>query len=154
MRSLPRKNKRGKIEVKSGLRAVFLRNPHERRDLAMKHKIDSTRFGSITVDGETYDYDIMIRLSGEIEKRKKKLSKERYGTSHIISPEEAEELYEKGCGKLIIGTGQEDNVRLSEEARRYLDEHEVTCILESTPRAITTWNESKGAKIGLFHVTC
>ena len=120
----------------------------------MRHRIDSTRFGSITVDGETFDYDIMIRLSGDIEKRKKKLSQERYGTSHIISQEEAEELYEKGCGKLIIGTGQDDQVRLSEEARQYLNKHHVACILEATPRAMTTWNETKGDKIGLFHVTC
>lgn len=120
----------------------------------MKHRIDSTRFGSITVDGETFEHDIMIRLSGKIEKRKKKLSKERYGTSHIISQEEAEELYEKGCGKLIVGCGQMGQVHLSEEAQRYFDEHKVTCVLEETPQAITTWNETPEPKIGLFHVTC
>lgn len=120
----------------------------------MEHNIDSTEFGSITVDGETFEHDIMIRLSGKISKRKKKLSKKHYGTSHMISREEAEEVYEQGCGRLIIGTGQYDNVRLSEEAREFFEEHEVACILEATPQAIATWNKTPTPKIGLFHVTC
>ena len=37
----------------------------------MKPKIDSTNFGSITVDGETFDYDILIRLNGQVEKERK-----------------------------------------------------------------------------------
>jgi len=52
-------------------------------------KIDSTEFGSITIDGTLYSHDILIRLSGEVVKRKKKLSKKYYGTSHTISLEEA-----------------------------------------------------------------
>ena len=55
----------------------------------MKPKIDSTNFGSITVDGKTFDYDILIRLNGQVEKREKALSKEVYGTSHKVSLEEA-----------------------------------------------------------------
>ena len=37
--------------------------------------IERTAFGSITIDGKTYDHDVIIRLSGEVVKRKKKLSK-------------------------------------------------------------------------------
>jgi hypothetical protein len=47
--------------------------------------IDATEFGSITVDGKTYEHDLIIRLSGKVEKRRKRFSKEKYGTSHIIS---------------------------------------------------------------------
>lgn len=36
----------------------------------MKPKIDSTSFGSITVDGKTYEYDILIRINGQVEKGK------------------------------------------------------------------------------------
>jgi hypothetical protein len=45
--------------------------------------IDSTTFGTITIDGKTYEHDVVVRLSGEIVKRKKKLSKRLYGTSHV-----------------------------------------------------------------------
>jgi hypothetical protein len=46
--------------------------------------IDHTTFGEITIDGKTYDHDVIVRLSGEIVKRKKKLSKKLYGTSHEL----------------------------------------------------------------------
>jgi hypothetical protein len=36
--------------------------------------IDSTIFGAITIDGKTYEHDVVVRLSGEVVKRKKKLS--------------------------------------------------------------------------------
>jgi hypothetical protein len=32
-------------------------------------KIESTEFGSITIDGKTYQFDVVIRLSGEIPSR-------------------------------------------------------------------------------------
>jgi hypothetical protein len=76
-------------------------------------RIDRTEFGSITVDGETYDHDIVIGLSGAVTKRKKRLSKAQFGTSHIISKAEAKSVYEKGCAVVIIGAGQDGNVRLS-----------------------------------------
>ena len=44
-------------------------------------EIESTTFGNITIDGKTYEHDVVIRLSGEVVKRKKKLSKKYYGTS-------------------------------------------------------------------------
>jgi hypothetical protein len=47
----------------------------------MNPHINGTKFGSITVDGETYDHDIVIRLSGKVKKRKKKLSKQQNDTS-------------------------------------------------------------------------
>jgi hypothetical protein len=49
--------------------------------------IDATEFGAITINGKTYDHDVIIRLSGAVEKRRKRLSKEMYGTSHILSKE-------------------------------------------------------------------
>ncbi|WP_210419119.1 hypothetical protein [Bradyrhizobium sp. NAS80.1] len=37
--------------------------------------IDSTTFGTITIDGKLYEHDVVVRVSGEVVKRKKKLSK-------------------------------------------------------------------------------
>jgi hypothetical protein len=34
-------------------------------------EIESTKFGNITIDGETYEHDVVIRLSGEVAKRKR-----------------------------------------------------------------------------------
>ena len=83
--------------------------------------IEDTKFGSITIDGKTYEHDVIVRLSGKVEKRKKKLSKETHGTSHIISKDEAKFVFEDGCDVLIVGAGQEGNVRLSPEASDYFN---------------------------------
>ena len=116
--------------------------------------IDGTKFGHITIGGETYEHDVIIRLSGKVEKRKKKLSKEKYGTSHVISKDEAKFIYEDGCEMLIVGAGQEGNVRLSPEASDYFDKKGCKVMLRPTPEAIRSFNQSHDRKIGLMHVTC
>lgn len=73
-------------------------------------EIESTRFGTITIDGKTYDHDVIIRLSGVVAKRKKKLSKKYYGTSHVLSKDEAKFVFERGCEQIILGSGQMGNV--------------------------------------------
>ncbi|UCH65507.1 MAG: hypothetical protein JSW63_13030 [Ignavibacterium sp.] len=120
----------------------------------MKPRINKTSFGSITVGGETFDHDIIIRLHGDVKKRKKKLSKEYYGSSHTISLEEAEYVYEEGAQKLLIGSGQYGMVRLSDEAANFFSRKSCEVDLIPTGSAIKEWNEEKGSVIGLFHITC
>jgi hypothetical protein len=120
----------------------------------MKPKIDATKFGSITIGGKKYADDIMIRLDGAVEKRKKKLSKEIYGTSHTISLAEAEYIYEAGSENIIIGSGQSGLVRLSDEASEFFKQKCCQVEIFPTPKAIHVWNKAKGKTIGLFHITC
>ena len=120
----------------------------------MKPSIDGTEFGSITISGELYKHDVVIRLSGKVEKRKKKLSKAKYGTSHKVSLEEAESIYEAGAERLIIGTGQNNQVELSNEAIEFFRQKRCAVQLLPTPQAVTAWNGTKGAVIGMFHITC
>ncbi len=117
-------------------------------------KIDKTKFGSITVNGEKYDHDIIIRLDKRVEKRKKKLSKEVFGTSHTISLAEAEYVYEEGTDAIIIGSGQSGLVTLSDEAAEFFNQKHCQVELFPTPEAIKYWNKAKGQIIGLFHITC
>ncbi len=120
----------------------------------MKPKIDKTKFGSITIAGEKYTHDIIIHLNGKIENRKKKLSAEVYGTSHIISLAEAKYVYEEGAKFIIIGTGQTGLVKLSDEAIEFFTLNGCRTLLFSTPEAIQAWNKAKIPTIGLFHITC
>ena len=70
-------------------------------------EIERTTFGTITIDGKTYEHDVIIRLSGEVARRKKTLSKKYYyGTSHVLSKDEAKFVFENGCEQLILGSGQ------------------------------------------------
>jgi hypothetical protein len=117
-------------------------------------KINKTKFGSITVAGENYEHDILIRLNGKVEKRKKKLSKEVFGTSHIISLAEAEHVYEEGARRIIIGTGQSGMAKLSDEAAVFFQQKKCNVDLLPTPEAVRCWNEAESSAIGLFHITC
>ena len=131
----------------------------------MKPRIDGTRFGSITVEGETHHEDILIRVDGRVKKRKKKLSKAVYGTSHIISLAEAEHIYEEGAQpdvpvrsdvpvRIIFGTGQSGLLGLSDEAAGYFAQRGCQVTLLPTEEAAQAWNEAEGALVGVFHVTC
>jgi hypothetical protein len=120
----------------------------------MEPRIDRTQFGSITIDGKVFDHDVIIRLGGQVKKRKKKLSKAVYGTSHTISLAEAEHLYQDGAERLLIGSGQEGRVALSEEAASFFARNRCQVELLATPEVIPVWNQAEGAVIGLLHVTC
>jgi len=120
----------------------------------MKPEIKNTTFGTIVVGKTTYDHDIIIRLSGSVEKRKKKLSKAVYGTSHTVSLDEMKFVYEENSEGIIVGTGQYGILILSEEARKFLEKNNCKVILLPTSEAIKAWNNKQGRYIGLFHVTC
>ena len=120
----------------------------------MKPIINDCSFGYVNVGDSTIDHDIIIRLSGEIKKRKKKLSKAIYGTSHIISIDEVKHIYQKGAELLIIGSGHQGMVKLSNGAAEYLEKRNCRIKKYKTPKAIIKWNRAKGQVIGLFHLTC
>jgi hypothetical protein len=120
----------------------------------MKPSIDRTTFGAITIDGAVYERDVIIRLNGQVKKRKKKLSKAVYGTSHIISLAESRHVYQKGAERLIIGAGQHGTVTLSDAAADYFKRKKCRVELLPMGAVIRAWNAAEGAVLGLFHVTC
>src|SRR5438067_12148356 len=117
-------------------------------------EIERTTFGTITIDGKTYEHDVIIRLFGEVARRKKKLSKKYYGTSHVLSKDEAKFIYEDGCEQLILGSGQMGNVHRSPEAETHFANKGCTVLLHPTPKAIHRVNNSHAKKIGCCHLTC
>jgi hypothetical protein len=120
----------------------------------MKPSIDSARFGSITIVGKTYKHDVVIRLDGRVEKRKKQLSKQIYGSSHTVSSDEIGEVYEEGATLLVVGTGAFGSVRLSDEADAYLADRDCRVIMVPTQKLRRLWNELADPAIGLIHITC
>ena len=113
-------------------------------------EIESTAFGNITMDGKTYEHDVVVRLSGEVVKRKKKLSKKYYGTSHILSKDEAKFVFEKGCEQLIVGSDQIGNVRLSPEAEAYFAKKNCKVLLQPTPRRSMCSTGQQQRRLGFF----
>jgi hypothetical protein len=81
----------------------------------------------------TYSGRGNIRLSGEVVKRKKKLSKKYYGTSQVLPKEEAKFVFGKGRNQLVVDSGQIGNVRLSPEAEAYFEKKDCKVLLQATP---------------------
>ena len=120
----------------------------------MKPLIDKSAFGWIQIAGRKFKHDIVIEHDGTIRKRKKKLSKAEYGTSHKISLAEAQDVYTRGVNTLLVGSGMFDSVRLSDEAANFFVERDTNVIILPTGKAIQYWNENQQVSVGLFHITC
>lgn len=121
----------------------------------MKPTVDHTEFGCITIDGQHFDHDVIIRLDGTIEKRNKKLSKKIFGNSHRLSKDEAEYIFQDGAELVIIGTGQYGELRLSDEAKAFFEECRCRVEAMNTKKAVVFYNHvSDENTIAMFHVTC
>jgi len=122
----------------------------------MRPHIDKTTFGTITIGGTAFAHDVIVRPDGRVKRRKKRLSKAVYGTSHVLSLQEAKYVRKQAASaeRLIIGSGQHGNVSLSPEAAAYLKRRHCRVVIAPTPKVIDIWNKEKGEAIGLFHVTC
>ncbi len=116
--------------------------------------IDGTRFGEITIDGRVYDHDVIIRLSGKVEKRRKRLSKEEYGTSHVISKAEAKFVFEDGRSSSSSGPASMETCASLPKRAPSSRRKKCRVVVEPTPQALATFNHVKGKKIALMHVTC
>ena len=117
-------------------------------------QVTGTSFGQVTVDGEVYEQDILIRADGKIKKRDKAAVKKLYGTSHMIGPEELARTCKGDPHVLVIGTGQDGAAELTEEGAAFLKERRIEVKALPTPRAIKEYNKAKGPKAALIHVTC
>ena len=120
----------------------------------MKPHIDGTAFGRITIGGDVYSHDVVLTPAGDVVERRKELSRRVTGTSHIVSAEEAAYLVELGADRLIIGTGQYGALKLSDEAKAFLDDEGCAVTLAPTPEAIEHYNTTAQPTTAMFHLTC
>jgi len=116
--------------------------------------ITAVSFGSITIDGEVYEHDVWIRADTSVKKRKKKLAKEAFGTSHKIAPPELEKVCKGDPKVLFIGAGESGLVELTDDGRAFLGRRGVEVILQPTPQIIESYNACERRKAALIHVTC
>jgi len=120
----------------------------------MKPVINNTQFGSITIDNHKYNQDVFINSKGDVHIRKMELSKEVTGTSHVVSADELKFIQETEISDIIIGTGQNGVMTVSEEGIKYLESVGCKYHILPTPQAMKIWNETDSISAGLFHVTC
>jgi len=114
----------------------------------------TTEFGKITIDGKTYNQDILIDVNGKLIARTD-ISMRYYGNHHTICREEVKELIEEQKPDyLIIGTGQFGACRLEESIPKICERNNIKLIMKKTPEAIKDFENLSGKKLGLFHITC
>ncbi len=115
-------------------------------------RFEKFSFGSIRIDGETYEYDLVIDR-GEIQKRKKKASKP-YREAFKHTPLSIKENIPWRCSRLVIGTGAEGLLPVMDEVRDEARERKVQLISVPTPEAIAILNRGGKATNAILHVTC
>ena len=71
----------------------------------MPVRFENFSFGSIRIDGVTYEHEVVIDR-GEVRKRKKKASKP-YRDGYAHTPLSAKENIPWQCRRLVVGTGAE-----------------------------------------------
>ena len=114
-------------------------------------RFEAFSFGSIRIDGVTYDHDVVIDR-GEVFKRKKKPSK-KFRDTFGHTPLSAEERIPWKCRRLVIGTGTGalpvmDDIK-EEAQRRKIELHIVP-----TARAIEFLKTAGSDTNAILHVTC
>jgi hypothetical protein len=120
-------------------------------------RIEEYKFGSITIDGKTYEYDVEVRWTGEV------LEWWR-GESHIVDVEDVERAIEQSPELIIIGTGESGLAKVTDKAKEEILSRGIGLIIDKTEEAVKTFNIQKGESeeeeggqkkvIGLFHLTC
>lgn len=115
-------------------------------------QVDRFRFGSIRVDGVTYENDVVIDR-GKVQKRKKKASKpfrEQFGHT----PLSVEEPIPWKCETLIVGSGAEGALPVMPEVQREAERRHVELVVLPTKQAIERLNQRADRTNAILHVTC
>ncbi|SRR6266567_6711781 len=105
-------------------------------------QFDNFPFGSIQIDGSTYEYEHDVVIDrGEISTRKKKASKQfREEFGH--TPLSVEENIPWKCRQLGIGSGAYGRLPVMQEVRREAERLKVKLFVLPTPRPSRFWNKT------------
>jgi hypothetical protein len=110
------------------------------------------KFGSIQIDGVTYEYDVII-AGGRIRKRKKKPSK-HFRSAYGHTPLSVAENIPWHCERLVVGTGVHGGLPIMEEVKREAEARQVELVEVPTARAIEELAKAGKETNAILHVTC
>jgi hypothetical protein len=108
-------------------------------------------FGSIRIDGVTYEHDVVIDR-GEVRKRKKKPSK-KFRDEFGHTPVSVEEEIPWQCRRLIIGTGT-GALPVMDDVKREATRRKIKLLVVPTSDAIEALKKQPHETNAILHVTC
>jgi hypothetical protein len=111
-------------------------------------------FGSIVVDGERFDHDVVIE-AGTVRARKKGPSKAHRGR-YGHTPLSADEAIPWSAAKLVIGTGASGSLPIMSELSDMAEAKGVELIALPTAEAceLLRTMEADDSVAAILHVTC
>ncbi len=115
-------------------------------------RFEGFSFGSIHIDGEGYDYDVVIDR-GEVRKRKKRASK-RFREEFGHTPLSVEETIPWKCKRLVIGTGANGALPVMKEVLAEAELRQVELLVLPTEKAIEFLNQHPQGTNAVLHITC
>jgi hypothetical protein len=114
--------------------------------------VEGFTFGSITIDGETYQHDVVIDR-GRVRKRRKGPSKAlRDAFGH--TPLSVDEDIPWDCRRLIVGTGAAGSLPVMDQVRGEAARRRVELLTVPTRDAIETLEADQRDTNAILHVTC
>jgi hypothetical protein len=115
-------------------------------------RLDNFRFGSIRVDGVTYENDLLIDR-GQVRKRKKKASK-AFRDQFGHTPLSVEETIPWKCRTLVVGTGADGALPVMRQVIGEAERRHVDLVIVPTAKAIDLLNRKRSDANAILHVTC
>jgi hypothetical protein len=112
---------------------------------------DNFSFGTLQIDGSTFEQDVVIDR-GEIRKRRKMPSK-KFRDDFGHTPLSIEEDIPWKCRRLVIGTGAYGRLPIMKEVKVEAERHHVELIIVPTSEAIRLLEEEPTAN-AILHLTC
>ena len=109
-------------------------------------------FGSIRVDGVTYDRDLIIDR-GKIRKRKKAASRKFRG-AHGHTPLSVAEDIPWRCRRLVVGTGAGGALPVMQQVRDEARRRKVDLVVLPTAEAIGALTKAPADTNAILHLTC
>jgi len=114
-------------------------------------RFERVSFGSIRIDGTTYEHDVVIDR-GRVRRRKKKPSKQFRGEfGH--TPLSVEEKIPWKCRRLVVGTGT-GALPVMEEVKREARHRKIKLMILPTKEAIKELKQKPDGTNAVLHVTC
>jgi len=114
-------------------------------------RFEEFSFGSIRIDGVTYEHDVVIDR-GEVRKRKKKASK-KFRDAYGHTPLSLEEKIPWKCRRLVVGTGT-GALPVMKEVKLQAKHRKVELLILPTTRAIEILKQKSADTNAILHVTC
>ena len=114
-------------------------------------RFENNSFGSIRIDGETYENDVVIDR-GKVRKRKKKPSR-KFRDAFGHTPLSIEEKIPWECQRLVIGTGT-GALPVMKEVKQEAKRRKIKLLVLPTDQAIKALKKNPDKTNAILHVTC